>query len=89
MKTLLITTFAMLLTGGCVSPTPRYDQEFGMALESAKRAQTLHPEASRNSDPVAGIDGKSANAAMDEYNNSFRTPPPTFPVINIGTGGGR
>ena len=89
MTRLLIITSAVLLIGGCMSPTPHYDQQFGMALESAKRAQTLNPQASRNNDPVAGIDGGAADAAMDEYHDSFRTPPATFPVINIGGGGGR
>jgi hypothetical protein len=60
-----------------------------MAVNTSKARQTLNPDASRNTDPVAGIDGAPADSAVDEYHNSFKTPPPTFPVINIGAGGGR
>ena len=53
--------------------------------------QTINPDASRNPDPVFGLDGKAANEAIGRYQDSFKTPPPTFNVINIGggiTGGG-
>jgi hypothetical protein len=46
----------------------------------------VNPEASRNTDPVAGIGGTPADSAIDEYHNSFKAPPPTFTVINIGGG---
>jgi hypothetical protein len=83
----LVAAVALLLSA-CASPTPHLDREFGNAVNAAKAQQTINPDASRNTDPVAGIDGPAAAAAVGEYNSSFRSPPPTFPVINVGVGGG-
>jgi hypothetical protein len=88
LKTLFTGTLALLAMGGCVAPTPYFDHQFGMAVNTAKARQTLNPDASLNPDPVAGLDGISSDSAVDEYHNSFKAPPPTFPVINIGVGGG-
>lgn len=87
LKRPLIAALALLLAGGCATNTPHLDQQFGMAINTAKAQQTLNPDASRNADPVAGIGGTPANSTMDEYHNSFKAPPPTFQVINIGGGG--
>jgi hypothetical protein len=89
MNRLLIGTLALFAMSGCVNPTPHFDQQFGMAVENAKAVQTLNPDAWRNSDPVAGVGGMAADAAVDEYHDSYRKPPTTFPVISIGAGGGR
>jgi hypothetical protein len=86
LKRPLVSALALLLIGGCASPSPYFDHQFGRAVDAAKARQTLNPDASRNTDPVAGIDGIPADHAVDEYHNSFKTPPPTFPVINIGVG---
>lgn len=88
LKTLLTGALAVLAIGGCATNTPHLDQQFGMAVNTAKARQTLNPDASRNTDPVTGIGGAAADSAVDEYHNSFKAPAPTFPVINIGTGGG-
>jgi hypothetical protein len=88
LKKLLITAFGTLALGGCATPTPYLDQHFGLAVNTAKAQQTLNPEASRNPDPVTGMDGIAADNSVDEYHKSFKAPPPTFPVINIGVGGG-
>ncbi|WP_332777746.1 hypothetical protein [Polaromonas sp.] len=69
---------------GCVSTTPVLDAKFGDAVRQARRAQTLNPNASANRDPVLGIDGKAGAAAQERYQESFKTPPKTFEVINIG-----
>jgi hypothetical protein len=82
----LVCALALLLTGGCVSQSPHFDQQVGLAVNTAKARQTLNPDASRNADPVAGIDGTPAAFAIGEYHNSFKAPPPTFNVINIGGG---
>lgn len=78
---------AFVLAAGCVAPSPYAEANFGRAVDAAKAQQTLNPDASRNTDPVAGIDGVAAANAVGEYHKSFKAPPPTFPVINIGTGG--
>jgi hypothetical protein len=35
---------------------------------------------------VSGLDGKAGKESMDRYDESFKTPPKTFNVININTG---
>ncbi|MBK5204392.1 MAG: hypothetical protein JJD98_02980 [Polaromonas sp.] len=76
---------AALLTA-CASSTPVLDANFGNAVRQARIAQTLNPNASANRDPVLGIDGKAGAAAQDRYQESFKSPPKTFEVINIGGG---
>ena len=76
---------AALLTA-CASTTPVLDANFGNAVRQARSAQTLNPDASANRDPVLGIDGQAAAAAQDRYQESFKAPPKTFEVINIGGG---
>jgi hypothetical protein len=53
-------------------------------VREARTAQTLYPDASKNRDPVLGIDGKAAAVAQQRYVESFQVPPKTFEVINIG-----
>lgn len=80
---------------GCASTaTPNLDARFGEAVLAARATQTINPDASLNQDQVAGLDGKAAKEAIGRYNDSFKTPPPTFNVINIGgsiagSGGGQ
>lgn len=69
---------------GCVSPTPMLDEHFGDAVRAAKEQQILNPDAGRNTDPVAGLDGPAAKEAVDRYQDSFKAPPPVTNVINIG-----
>ncbi|HEU4924294.1 MAG TPA: hypothetical protein VFT23_14605 [Burkholderiales bacterium] len=82
----LVCTLALFLSGGCVSPSPHFDGQVGLAVNTAKARQTLNPDASRNADPVAGIGGTPAAFAIGEYHNSFKAPPPTFQVIGGSTG---
>jgi len=88
MKTSLSLLFAALAIalGGCASHTPNLDSRFGEAVNSAKADQIVNPDASQNTDPVAGVDGKAAKAAVDRYHESFKNPPAT-PVFTIGVGG--
>jgi hypothetical protein len=75
----------VLALAGCASTTPALDASFGNAVREARAAQTLNPKASaQNTQPVLGIDGKAANEAQGRYVDSFKTPPKTFEVINIG-----
>ena len=71
---------------GCASTSPLMDAKFGDAVRQARSAQTLNPNASANRTPVVGIDAKSGAAALERYQDSFRAPPKTFEVINIGGG---
>ena len=69
---------------GCAGVTPHYDAKFGDAVRAARLAQTLNPTGVANSDPVLGLDGKAAVHALERYQDSFKAPPKTFEVINIG-----
>lgn len=75
---------AASLLAGCSSTTPQLDAVFGQAVREARAAQIIHPKASENTDPVLGIDGKAGAAAQQRYQESFKTPPETFNIINIG-----
>ena len=80
------TIFALtLLVGtGCSHVTPNYDARFGDAVRDAKRKMTLNPDAGKDGNPVAGMDGRSARESMNQYHESYKTPPPAVNVINIG-----
>ena len=74
---------------GCVSPTPMLDAQFGQSVSLIKAQQTLNPSASRNTNPVNGLDGVAAKSAYDNYQKSFKTPEPPSNAFTIGIGGGR
>jgi hypothetical protein len=77
---------------GCVTKTPDLDRTFGDAVREARMAQTLNPDASKNTDPVLGIDGRAAREGYLQYQDSFKEPvqAPDVSVGNStgGTGGG-
>ncbi len=83
----LLSVSMLVLLGGCAtSATPKYDAKFGEAVRQARALQTMNPEAGRSTDPVAGIDGESGKNAIDRYQDSFKSPPKTFEILNIGGG---
>ena len=94
MTTLQITTVITLagILTACVEPAPRYEAEFGNATRATLKAQIINPDAGNNPDPVAGLDGRAARDAINNYQKSFAEPKPTENVFNIGVGsssGGR
>lgn len=65
----------ILLMAGCASTTtPHYEQRYGEAVRTAVAQQTINPDASKNTDPVAGLDGKAAEQTMNNYDKSFSKP---------------
>lgn len=70
--------------GTVETTTPHLDEQFGQAVSQAVAQQTINPDASRNADPVAGMDGKAAKAVMDAYHEGLKQPPEPATVINIG-----
>ncbi len=74
------------LIGGCSSPTPHYDARFGDAVRQAKLKMIINPDAGKNPDQAAGLDGKAAREAMILYQGTYKAPPPVVNVINIGGG---
>lgn len=75
---------ACLVATGCSHVTPNYDARFGDAVRDAKRKMTINPDAGKSGDPVAGMDGRAARESMQQYHESYKTPPPAVNVINIG-----
>jgi hypothetical protein len=79
---------ACFALNGCMSSTPHWDQTFGDSVRQVTALQTLNPHAGQNDDPVDGIDGSSANSAMQSYDKSFTAPPPPQNMFTIGISGG-
>ncbi|MDO9151915.1 MAG: hypothetical protein Q7U33_11090 [Methylotenera sp.] len=86
LKTILSAFIASVAIAGCATKTPILDDHFGEAVNAAKAQQTINPDASMNTDPVAGVGGQAADAAVDRYHKSFTQPPVTPNVFNIGIG---
>ena len=84
-RNIAISVLSLAALSACTSATPYLDARLGLAVHTAKAQQTLNPEASRNTDPVAGMDGASAEETITRYHDSFKAPPPTFEIL---TGGG-
>jgi len=51
------------------------DRNWGRAYESAKSNQILNPEASKNLDPVTGMDGQAAEQILNGYRRDFKGQP--------------
>lgn len=77
-----------LTLAGCMTTTPEYDKHFGEAVRSVQVMQTLNPNASANTNPVTGIDGRAATAAMDRYNTQFVKPSADVSAFTVGVGSG-
>lgn len=60
----------------CTHSAPVWEKTFGQSVRAAVAAQTMHPDAVRNADPVAGIDGRAAFATQKRYEASFHAPVP-------------
>ncbi len=73
---------------GCASePAPYIESKLGEAVKTARVQQTINLDASKNTDPVAGMDGQAAHTSIERYHQSFEAPPPSFTIINVGTSG--
>ncbi len=74
-----------VLVSGCGIPTtPDMNAKFGDAVRASRQQQILNPAAPVGNNPVLGIDGQSAASTQDRYHDSFKSPPSTFNVLNIG-----
>lgn len=86
----IFTLVGILALSGCAATTtPETDARHGEAMSMIKAQQTINPDASLNTDPVAGVDGKAAKGALDNYRDSFRKPPAEASVSSITIGGSR
>jgi hypothetical protein len=79
-----ILVMVSVLLAACSSVTPYYDTKFGDAVREAKLKMIINPDAGKNPDQVAGMDGKAARETMLLYQQTYTAPPPAVNVINIG-----
>ena len=66
----IMLTVAALICGACATPS-RVTDNWGTAYYAQMHGQTLNPEASKNLQPVEGLYGQAAEAAMGQYLKSF------------------
>jgi hypothetical protein len=83
---LFLALVPVALAGCAETTTPHYDEHFGEAVRSAVAQQTINPNASSNTDPVAGLDGKAADQTINNYDKSFSTPE-KVQTLSISVGG--
>jgi hypothetical protein len=72
-----------------VPTTPRWDARFGADVRNTLAQQVIHPDAGRNADPVAGMDGRSARSAYERYQKASSEPAPQPSSFTIGVSGGK
>ncbi len=72
MREILIAAVSVtfLVTVGCAH-YGALEGDYGKSYNMAKYNQILNPGASKNLEPVAGLNGKAAEAAMKKYTDSF------------------
>lgn len=80
---------AALLASACSHTTPHWDRHFGSSVRILAAQQARNPDAVRNADPVAGIDGQAARAAHERYEKSFAVPRAQADAFTIGVGGAK
>lgn len=81
---LAIAALALALAG-CAPVAPHWESTFGNSVRASVASQVADPAAARNVNPVAGIDGRAAQAAQQHYEASFRTPSKQEPVMISGS----
>ena len=59
-----------LVCGACATPS-RVTDNWGTAYYAQKQGQAVNPDASKNLQPVEGLYGQAAEAAMGQYIKSF------------------
>jgi hypothetical protein len=81
-----LVTLALILLG-CAGPD-RLETDYGTSFKLLKLNQILNPDAEKNSEPVAGLDGKAAQANIEKFRKDFEKPaPPTPYSLSIGISG--
>jgi hypothetical protein len=71
----------LFIATGCASTSSsELTTNWGTSLEETKNKQIINHEASKNLDPVVGVDGKSAENILERYENSFKKIAPAYSV---------
>jgi hypothetical protein len=63
-------TLACIGLSGCMTSTPSWDQHRGEALAAVKQQQIINPDAPTGLPTMDGTDGKTAVAAMRNFDRS-------------------
>jgi hypothetical protein len=71
---------------GCMPVAPTWQANFGNSVRATVASQIADPAAARNSNPVAGLDGRAAEGAQTRYEHSFSTPTPHESAMIAGSG---
>lgn len=72
----------LLIAAGCAGPT-RLESDFGTSHKLMHVNQVLNPDASKNLQPVSGMDGVAARNGLERYRREFEKPP-AAPVYTLG-----
>ena len=67
---MIILTITALVCGTCATPSKVADN-WGTAHYAQRQGQIVNPDASKNLEPVTGLYGQAAEAAMGQYLKSF------------------
>jgi hypothetical protein len=67
---IIMLTVTALVCGACATPSKVADN-WGTAYYAQKQGQIVNPDASKNLQPVEGLYGQAAEAAMGQYLKSF------------------
>ncbi|KAI3592633.1 hypothetical protein D9X30_2370 [Cupriavidus sp. U2] len=91
--TLVLGTLTCLGLSACMTSTPVWDHHRGEALAAIKQQQIINPEAPAGLPTVEGTDGKTAVAAMRNFDRSLMrmqqgSGAPSVFGIDFGAGGG-
>lgn len=86
-RTLIAACLALpVLLAGCASNTPQLDRQFGQAVSLMQAQQVIDPQAGKRPEP-AGLDGRAARSAYEQYQKSYAAPEPQPQAFTIGIGG--
>jgi hypothetical protein len=89
---LLATITAVLIAVGCAMDQSRLERDYGASHQLQIYNQTLNPEAEKNMAPVAGLDGRAAQAAAEKREKGFErqtTASQTYQLTVPGVGSGQ
>lgn len=78
-----------VMLAACAAPPSQPGAQFGDTVRIALARQVARPDAAGNADPVAGLDGRSARAALERYQRSFAEPAPQPVTFMLGGSGGK
>lgn len=82
-------TLACLTLSACMTSTPVWDRQRGVALATVTQMQIINPDAPAGLPTITGTDGKTAVAAMRNFDRSLvRTQQGAAPSMTIDFGAG-